>query len=35
VASLLPPHTVHLRLTHVDAHRRRIALHSPEENDDT
>jgi tRNA threonylcarbamoyladenosine biosynthesis protein TsaE len=33
VASLLPPHTVHLRLTHVDAHRRRIALHAPEDTD--
>lgn len=26
VGSLLPPHTLHLSLTHVDAHRRRIAL---------
>jgi tRNA threonylcarbamoyladenosine biosynthesis protein TsaE len=34
VASLLPPHTLHLRLTHVDAQRRRIALHSPEETGD-
>jgi tRNA threonylcarbamoyladenosine biosynthesis protein TsaE len=26
VAVLLPPHTLHLSLSHVDAHRRRIAL---------
>jgi len=35
VASLLPPRTVHLRLTHVGAHRRRIALYSPDETPDT
>jgi tRNA threonylcarbamoyladenosine biosynthesis protein TsaE len=33
VASLLPPHTLYLTLTHVDAHRRRIALRRPDGDD--
>lgn len=31
VESLLPPHTLRLTLSHVDEHRRRIALHRPDE----
>jgi tRNA threonylcarbamoyladenosine biosynthesis protein TsaE len=33
IESLLPPHTLHLTLTHVAAHRRRIALRAPQEED--